>query len=47
MVIAFGNTDLLNLAFSKLKFGDTLLIPNTTFYLNGGVVANNLTNVTI
>lgn len=37
----------LNASFAALKPGDTLLIPNKTFYIMGGIRAQNLTSVHI
>ena len=41
------NTDALNIALTSLSSGDTLLISNTTYCLNGGVSMDSLTDVTI
>lgn len=43
---AYFNRDLLNSALANLTIGQTLLIPNRTYYVVGGIVANNLKHVT-
>lgn len=40
------NTALLNNTLASLAEGDVFVIPNQTFYFNGGVYANNLTGIT-
>ena len=42
-----NNTRALNAALAALHPGDTLLIPNKTYYLAGGVRADGLHNVTV
>ena len=44
---AYNNTDNLNRALKSLKPGDTLAIPNETFWLSGGVAVSGLQNNTI
>ena len=44
---AINNTAILNSALLSLQSGDTLIIPNKTYWLTGGVFASNLVNVTI
>ena len=44
---AVNNTAILNAALLSLKSADTLVIPNNTYWLTGGVFATNLFNVTI
>ena len=44
---AWSNGGLFNRTLLKLKPGDTLLFPNTTFYMMGGIVAEGLRNVTL
>jgi len=41
------NGGILNTTLASLQPGDTLLIPNKTFYLMGGIIAKNLKQVTI
>jgi len=41
------NGALLNLSLAALRPGDTLKIPNRTFYVMGGIVATKLLNVTV
>ena len=43
--VGLSNTRLMNLTLANLKPGDTLLIPNTTFWLMGGVYAQNIKHV--
>ena len=46
--VAFKNRDLLNQAFTDfLSPGDTLLFPNKTFFMVGGVVGDNLKDLVI
>jgi polygalacturonase len=45
--ICQNNTNLLNNIFSNLHSNNTLIIPNETFGLNGGVYSTNLNNITI
>mmetsp|Transcript_12981 Transcript_12981/g.20812 ORF Transcript_12981/g.20812 Transcript_12981/m.20812 type:complete len:446 (-) Transcript_12981:138-1475(-) len=42
-----SNTALLNSAFARMLPGDTLVVPNKTFWLAGGVRASNVINLTI
>lgn len=44
--VAYQNRDLLNSALANLTIGDTLLIPNRTYYFVGGIVADDLKHVT-
>eukprot|EP00729_Bicosta_minor_P002821 gene2821-15510_t len=44
---ATNNTKTLNAAFLSLQSGDTLVIPNNSYWLTGGVFASNLLNVTV
>ena len=44
---AFKNTALMNRTLALLKPGDTLLVPNSTFLLMGGVYGANLEDVTL
>jgi hypothetical protein len=42
-----NNTNLLNNILSNLHSNDIFIIPNETFWLNGGVYSTNLNNITI
>ena len=44
---ATNNTAILNAALLSLRSGDTLIIPNHSFWVTGGVFASNLLNVTV
>eukprot|EP00729_Bicosta_minor_P008800 gene8800-34626_t len=44
--VAFNNTALMNKLFDSLDAGDTLYVPNKTYAMMGGIVGNNLENVT-
>ena len=44
---ATNNTKTLNAAFLSLQSGDTLVIPNNSYWLTGGVFASNLLDVTV
>eukprot|EP01125_Pyxidicula_operculata_P011036 TRINITY_DN360_c3_g1_i1.p1 TRINITY_DN360_c3_g1~~TRINITY_DN360_c3_g1_i1.p1 ORF type:complete len:425 (-),score=33.74 TRINITY_DN360_c3_g1_i1:140-1414(-) len=41
------NGKLLNTTFSKLNNGDTFIIPNSTYYVMGGIKASNLSHIVI
>lgn len=45
--MAWGNGAAFNLSLSKLGPGDTLVVPNKTFHLVGGIVAENVHGATI
>ena len=45
--VAWGNGAAFNLSLSKLQPGDTLILPNKTFHLVGGIVAENVRDATI
>ena len=45
--VAVSNTALLNVTLAKLRPGDTLHIPNKTYWMMGGIHASGLESVTI
>ena len=45
--VATSNTALLNTTLAKLRPGDTLHIPNKTYWMMGGIYASGLESVTI
>ena len=45
--VAVSNTALLNMTLAKLRPGDTLHIPNKTYWMMGGIRASGLESVTI
>eukprot|EP00043_Microstomoeca_roanoka_P003609 m.44775 g.44775 ORF g.44775 m.44775 type:complete len:440 (+) comp12130_c0_seq1:309-1628(+) len=45
--VSVANSHLLNQTLASLKPGDTLLIPNTTFWLMGGIYVSNMQHVVI
>ena len=45
--VAFTNTAILNRTLASLNIGDTLVIPNKTFVVMGGVYSSGLTSVAI
>jgi len=47
LAIEVQNGQLLNATLASLVPGDVLVIPNATYYVMGGVLVRNLTNVTI
>lgn len=44
---AWKNGELFNSTLAILQKGDVLLFPNTTFYVMGGIIAQNLVNVSL
>lgn len=44
---AFKNTALMNTTLASLAPGDTLLVPNKTFLMMGGIYASNLSDITL
>lgn len=44
---AWINGGLLNATLARLCKGDTLVFPNTTFYLMGGILGSNMSDVTL
>mmetsp|Transcript_24108 Transcript_24108/g.33804 ORF Transcript_24108/g.33804 Transcript_24108/m.33804 type:complete len:421 (-) Transcript_24108:22-1284(-) len=47
LTTAWNNADLMNKTLQSLQPGDTFIIPNTTYYVMGGIKAANLENVII
>ena len=45
--VAWANGAAFNTSLSKLAPGDTLVVPNKTFHLVGGIVAKDVADVTI
>lgn len=45
--VAYKNRDILNSIFVSIQKGDTLIIPNQTYFVVGGIVATGLINITI
>ena len=40
--VAWGNGAAFNVSLAKLQPGDTLVVPNKTFHLVGGIIAENV-----
>ena len=43
MATGWKNGGILNATLAKLQPGDTLVVPNKTFYVMGGIIVYNLT----